>query len=693
MNKAIPICVVVVIGLLSLCVLPGMIVSAQTVPPQNADPTVMGPLQVGLDEYNLGDEVFTPNGFVPIELRGVVRYPTNWSGKPLPLIIILHGRNETCFQGTTASMNWPCQPNEQVIPNFKGYDYIAQILASNGYFVVSISANGISANESAGKDQGTQARAELIQKHLYLWNTFNTTGGWPFGTKFVNKIDMQRIGTMGHSRGGEGVVKHFELNQMSSSPYGIKGVFALASTDGNRLKINNVPFAALLPYCDGEVRNLEGVRFYDDSRYNLIGTSNRDTAPKHTILVMGANHNFYNTVWTPMAAPAFTYPGASDDFPEPDTFCGPRGSGRLTDSQQRLTAIAYVCAFMRAYVGGESQFLPLLTNVAPPLASIGANKVHVSFHPPDDPFSRLDVNPWSEINHLSTNLLGGMVTSNDLSPYGLCGASLAARCLNSSLTINKEPHVAITGPGLSQLKVGWNSAVGLGALTNEIPIEHRNISAYQALQFRASVNFDDTLNMTDMPQNFRVVLKDWTGAVASIRASDFSPALFYPPGSSGPVPKIVLNTVRLPLSAFVGVNLSNIRSVEFRFDQPSKGSLLITDIAFASFEHILLPVFSSDICLKDDSTGSELVFNTVTGNYVFCCAGGPTISGVGRTSVRGNVLSLTQGLNERDRRLDVAIDRNTKRGNASLQLFSGAPVCTISDRNIANNTCSCAPAP
>jgi hypothetical protein len=47
------------------------------------------------------------------------------------------------------------------------------------------------------------------------------------------------------------------------------------------------------------------------------------------------------------------------------------------------------------------------------------------------------------------------------------------------------------------------------------------------------------------------------------------------------VPKVVLNTARVPLSSFIGVNLSNVRSVQFQFDQVPSGALLISDIAFA----------------------------------------------------------------------------------------------------------------
>jgi hypothetical protein len=43
-----------------------------------------------------------------------------------------------------------------------------------------------------------------------------------------------------------------------------------------------------------------------------------------------------------------------------------------------------------------------------------------------------------------------------------------------------------------------------------------------------------------------------------------------------------LNTARIPLTSFTGVNLSDIRSVKFIFDQTGTGALLISDLAFAS---------------------------------------------------------------------------------------------------------------
>jgi hypothetical protein len=186
------------------------------------------------------------------------------------VIVLLHGRHATCFVGGSALLQWPCsQQGSQSIPSYKGYDYLSEVLASHGYVVVSISANGINARDNQVRDLGMLARAELMQRHLDILNTFNTTGGAPFGTKFVGKFDMTRIGTMGHSRGGEGVVRHFVLNEAQGSPYGIKAVFPLAPVDFNRFVANRTALSVLLPYCDGDVSDLQGVHFYDDARYNV----------------------------------------------------------------------------------------------------------------------------------------------------------------------------------------------------------------------------------------------------------------------------------------------------------------------------------------------------------------------------------------------------------------------------------------
>jgi hypothetical protein len=133
---------------------------------------------------------------------------------------------------------------------------------------------------------------------------------------------------------------------------------------------------------------------------------------------------------------------------------------------------------------------------------------------------------------------------------------------------------------MSQLRTGWNNMTG--NYRNDIPATLGNVSGFQAVQFRVSVNFADVRNLEGLAQDFRVVLTDAAGASSSVRVGDVSGALYFPPGEVGPVPKVVLNTVRVPLSAFGGVNLNNVRSVQFVFNERLQGGVLITDLAFAS---------------------------------------------------------------------------------------------------------------
>ncbi|MEA2176680.1 MAG: hypothetical protein QOD00_4272 [Blastocatellia bacterium] len=563
-----------------------LLAGAQLAAAQTPDPGAPGPYAVTREEYNYGNQVFKPVGFpINVELIASVHHPTDMTAGPFPLIIFLHGRHATCYRNTTATLRWPCLSSEQPIPSYKGYDYIAQTLASNGYIVVSISSNGINAYDNQTADYGAQARAELIQRHLDQWKTFNTTGAAPFGTKFVGKVNLARVGTMGHSRGGEGVVKHFVYNASLGSPYTVRAVFPLAPVDFNRPVINNVALGVILPYCDGDVNDNQGVHYYDDALYNVTG----DTGAKHTIQVMGGNHNYYNTIWTPGGFAA----GTADDWTayttggSADSQCGTgTGNKRLTAAQQKGTGLAYISALMRAYVGGESQFLPILTGAAAPPASAQTTDLHVSYHAPDAATTRRDVNRLLDSTNLTTDTLGGASTQAGMTPHDLCGGASPqpAQCLPTTQATSRQPHTVVsalsTKRGLSQLRTGWANLNSTYA--NDLPAGSRDVSGFQAFQFRVSVNYNDLRNPSNTPQNFSVILTDGTGATASVRVSDYSNSLFYPPGTTVSVPKIFLNTVRLPLTAFTGINLTDVRSVQFKFDQTPQGALQISDLAFAN---------------------------------------------------------------------------------------------------------------
>lgn len=544
------------------------------------DPGDPGPLLVTRAEYDYGDDAFRYSG-QPTELRAVVYYPEDLSGGPFPLVVFLHGFHPTCYQGGAAFLQWPCTPPREPIPSYVGYEYEQENLASYGYIVISISANGVNARDTLFPDQGMMWRAALIHRHLDQWSTFNTTGADPFGELFVGKVDLTHVGTMGHSRGGGGVARHYNYNRELGSPYGVRAVFPLAPVDRIRERLDSVNIAVLLPYCDGDVADLQGVHYFDDARY-VVG----DQTNKHYVLVMGGNHSFYNTIWAPGGWPAATW----DDwlqFEDPsgsDPFCGTgQGNHRLTQEQVHGTLRAYLTGFMRTYLGGED-FLPILKGDSPPPPSAMTTEIHVSYHPKDMPGSRLTVNSLLFEDRLSTNDLGEPVTPNGLNPYDLCGGEdpEPVHCLEGQPT-RRQPHTTpsplIQARGLSQLRFGWDE--DRAGWTNQIPNDATSdVRAYAVVQFRASVNFADPRNPPDVPQDFSVILTDRAGNSASVRVSNNSDALYYPPGQVGAVPKVVLNTIRIPLVQFIGVDLSQVQSVRIEFSQSDTGALLLTDLIF-----------------------------------------------------------------------------------------------------------------
>ncbi len=94
-----------------------------------------------------------------------------------------------------------------------------------------------------------------------------------------------------------------------------------------------------------------------------------------------------------------------------------------------------------------------------------------------------------------------------------------------------------------------------------------------------------------------------------------------------------------------------------------------------------------DVRLQDDNNSlNEVLFNSFTGDYVFCC-NGITNCGKGVVSKKGQTYNLTHTTSAL--RILAYLDNNLKRGNASRQLPPSTQVCSIQDRDITNDTLTC----
>jgi hypothetical protein len=94
-----------------------------------------------------------------------------------------------------------------------------------------------------------------------------------------------------------------------------------------------------------------------------------------------------------------------------------------------------------------------------------------------------------------------------------------------------------------------------------------------------------------------------------------------------------------------------------------------------------------DVCLQDDAiSGTVLLLNSFTGDYLFCC-GGTSYSGKGTVQKLGSTYTLTH--NTPERRVTARLEGAQNRGTASLQSPVGTMRCTLNDRDIRNNSCLC----
>jgi hypothetical protein len=94
-----------------------------------------------------------------------------------------------------------------------------------------------------------------------------------------------------------------------------------------------------------------------------------------------------------------------------------------------------------------------------------------------------------------------------------------------------------------------------------------------------------------------------------------------------------------------------------------------------------------DLCLQDDSSRSVLQLNSTTGDYLFTSCQGVSVGGRGSVTVKGAIATLQDsGV---DRRILAKVDSSVMKGTATVQLFAPARLFTITDRNTADNTCSC----
>ena len=511
------------------------------------DPAKPGTYATAASDYDA--ETLKYPGFPQsLNVRGHVVQPRagQVSGRR-PVVLFLHGRHDYCYPVKGAAESapagaWRCPAGTKRVPSELGYQYLQQLLASQGYVTVSIDAAAINAMDDASPDGGAEARGLLVKRHLDLWKTWADQGRYP--------ADLGNVVLVGHSRGGEGVNRAAQLVR-EDAPYRIAGVVYLAPTNFAGQTIPYVPAVTVLPSCDGDVSDLQGQSYVDLDR----DIAPDDTSLKASTLVIGANHNYFNTEWTPglSKAPSFDDAGAMPG-------CKPGAGVRLSAGQQQASGKAYVAGAVWWMTGqGDARARLLFDGTPGRVASVGARPVfsHAIMGGRDLRRVGVDAKPTAAVGAKASLCRAVM----DYGP-GSCAA-------DGAFSPHWKTDWASGEPFQQELFVRWTAAGQRAGVAFAKPLSLRD---------RASLDLRLIANPADGGPAISLRVTDAHGAVATVDpAGGRSLPLFGAKADAQPGARVA-QTVRVPTASLAGIDAGAIASVEI-VGRSASGSVWLLDVA------------------------------------------------------------------------------------------------------------------
>jgi hypothetical protein len=491
-----------------------------------------------------------------------------------PLLVFLHGNHFTCGRcavgmpdadGHCASgpriddngqytTSGTCPANYVVTPNHAGYGYMATQLASWGYLVVSINVNrGINAASGILGDNGLNlVRGRMILRHLELlsrWNQGLDPTPDSLGIDLTGKIDFSNVGLLGHSRGGEGIRAAYQQYRDGGSiwpprigPVTFKGMFEIGPVDGQTSRVltpDGTNWEVLLPMCDGDVSNLQGIQPYDRVRYTF--TDNPATQ-KGNSTVYGANHNYFNTEWQQSDSGGCSGPSNPPIF----------SPALIGSPQQQQVAQSLAMALFRGAVGPSAN--PLFLDTFDPLYTLPPTLSAVT-----------RVDQGFTFSPRSPDV--GVVLENFTS-----AATFTTSNLGSFATGTLTEHSAARRVGL----VTWTFADSTVYLESDWASGPIDVSGYSIFEFDVDRQ-QNPLNPAT-PTNFHVQLVQGDGSLSDPLSANNYAVVDGPQGGPGGI-HAMLKTARIPLGDFTTIDLTQIAGVRFTFDDTTSGAIFLSTVA------------------------------------------------------------------------------------------------------------------
>ncbi|MCX6319417.1 MAG: hypothetical protein NTW29_19225 [Bacteroidetes bacterium] len=413
-----------------------------------------------------------------------------------PLVIFGHGRF-----GPYPGSGYP--------NNYLHASYLMNQLASWGYVCVTVNFDVVNS-----LNNGLSERGELFLKAIDYMVAQNSDPN----SKFYQKIDVNRIGIIGHSRGGGGAVSAVNRNVAQGSPRKIKALATISPTNVDIQPVTDMPQLMIYGTWDGDLSSAPGYKLWDPAPRNKT---------KVYVEVYGANHFFF-----------------SDDL-----IYDHETNGILRANHQNI-AKGFINAFFDQQVRGYNRYSwpDYLTY----LRKVDTVEYYVQYMNEN----KLIVDDGGVLGTPNVNNLGGTNTPVSLTLFD-----------DSNLGAGANQYGNTNG-----LRVSWNASTD--ALQMNIPAT--NASAYDYISFRAAQRHGEAGNTVNTFKNIKVRLTDNAGHTFTLPITNSTyKGLQYPdqavyPGGPGGY-KNIPSTFRIKLSGFTGVNLNSIVQVAFLFDAPNSG--------------------------------------------------------------------------------------------------------------------------
>lgn len=491
-----------------------------------------------------------------LPLNGRVWFPEGEG--PFPLVLIVHGNHN--------------------MADFSdgGYAYLAELFANHGMITVSVDQNFLNSSTFAdvadweGLERENDARAWLLLEHLRQWNEWNQDETSPV----AGRVDLERVGLVGHSRGGEAVAIAAAFNRLSRYPdqatitfdyqFGIRAVAAIAPVDGQYnpagqpTRLKDVSYLAIHGLNDSDVTSFQGSDQYQRVKFSSVDGH----LFKAGVYVAGANHGQFNTSW-----------GAFDRS-LPQGYALNRAT-LLDPAEQQQIAQVFLSAFLRTTLLEDVDYRPLFQD-----ARRGADWLpHTPLRTQYADAATRPVALYDEdIEVTTTTIPGGAISTAGLDFW-------QEYRLRSKTGLHDN----------SVLYLGWQSASHRDppAYTVTMPLTGLSPTAKDVLVFSVGDARDPVeAGETGEQLDFTIRLADTAGNQADLPLSHVAPVPFPLTAqltrlawmSDLPTAEVILQTMSFPMAAFLATNPefnpAALATVTFLFDRSPAGRIVLDDIGF-----------------------------------------------------------------------------------------------------------------